>query len=358
MHCRGLFVGVLSVVLVLLGNTLFAAESTEEALTAIRAALAGRDIEGAKTAIEAAKKVPGDQAYDDARGRLEELTDNVQQFWNAYDKSLTTLAAVEELKVGDTFIAIVEVGPDKLIVRASGTNRTYTRKTVPAGIALEVTERVLKPTDAMNKVIIGSFAAMDAKGDLGKARKYWQEAIAAGVDVKRLLPELDAPRPLPPVTIPDLTAQQKAMLDPRLWQQRTPGPKGFTKGNVEIAEQNDEGRMEVNVPDDMAEVVIATKKPVLGDFAFRVTFENVQAGQQFGLYSGDKEDAVVVDLPEGTFVLDFFRQGAAYKATIAKNEVDVKTVGKPATRFPGGLLGISAKAGQSFKISAIEVGAK
>ncbi len=333
-----------------------AAEPTDEALMNIRAALAGRDLPGAQAALAAAAKIQGDEKYDAARVRLEELADYVGQFWAAYDKSLATLASVEELAIGDTFIAIVEVGPDKLIIRAAGTNRTYTKRTVPAGIALVIAERVIKPNVPQNKVIIGSFAALDAKGDLAKARKYWQEAQAAGVDIKRLLPELDAPRALPPIQIPDLSSQQKLMLDPKNWQQRSAGARGFVKANLTIGAQNDAGRLVVKVPTDLEQVQVVTKRPIAGNFAFRVTLEKVQAGQQFGLFAADaKEDAVVVDLPEGTFMVEFYREGAAYKAKVAGSEVEVKTIGKPPARFAG-TLGISAQAGQEFTISAIEVG--
>ena len=132
----------------------------------------------------------------------------------------------EELLIGEERVAFVEYENGTLVLRVKGQNRSYTAKTLPAKIALTLSQKVMKPDAAANKVFFGAFLVLDHKGDVELAGKAWKEAADGGVDVKRLLPELDAERPLPPVELPVLTPALKNVLSEKNWSFRVKGEKG------------------------------------------------------------------------------------------------------------------------------------
>lgn len=325
----------------------------DAALQAIRQALANRKLPAAQAALEQARQVEGDAEYRATVERLDELTDYVGQFWEAYRLGLRRLAATDELEVGDTIIAVVEVTPERLVIRASGRNRRYPHSEVPSGIAVAVAGQVLDPQAADNLLIVGAFAAMDRESNREKARAAWQKAAAAGAEVAHLLPELAAAEPLPAIEIPPLDRVRRLMLAPEQWaQRRSAGDADLV--DLSVGRQNAQGRLEINVPADQAALQVVTQRPLTGNFAVRVILEDVRAGQQFGLFASDAaRPAAVVDLPTGTMIVEFARRGAVYRARIAGEEVEVRQLGEVPRRFSG-RIGITAPPGSGFKISALE----
>ncbi len=77
---------------------------------------------------------------------------------------------------------------------------------MPTGLAGRHVACWFDAKKAENKVFLGAFYAVDPKSDPADARRLWNEAAAAGVDVKSLLPLLD-PEPADagaPTTAADL----------------------------------------------------------------------------------------------------------------------------------------------------------
>ena len=159
-------------------------------LDEVRAAMAERELTVAKAKLEEAARLDGDEAFTSERKRLTLLHAYLEDFWKSVDDGAKSLQAVEELKIGDVLVSVVEYQPGLLVLRVKGENKRYTVKTLPAKVALTLAERVLKPDDPQNKVFFGTFLLMDGKGDREIARKLWTEAQKADVDVASLLPEL------------------------------------------------------------------------------------------------------------------------------------------------------------------------
>ena len=338
------------------------ADARAKALSAVRAAAAARDLEKLQSRLDEAKKLKGEAAYDEECQRLEELADYVTKFWRFVDQAGRKLQASgsDELKIGDQVCAFVEYDGTRLVLRVAGENRRYTKSTLPAKVALTLAQRELAPNAAANKVFFGAFLAMDARGDRKIARQMWDEAARGGVDVKHLLPELDADPPSPTVEIPTLNVQARALLSPKGWALRTKEGAKWSKqplGNRGV--QNDEGRLEVTAPgeaSDVAQVILA--KQLGPAFVCRVILEDVQAGQRLGLASADGDDSGYwVNLPSGTVLVELARQGGEVKCRVHGKDAEVTTTGKASARMQG-VLALTIPGGATTTIAALAVSAR
>jgi hypothetical protein len=189
----------------------------ELALRELRAAMGARDLPAIKAKFEAASKLKGDPAYDTELNRLELLATYVTQFWQAVDRAGRTMQATEprELKIGDTVALFVEYENKTFILKVAGQLRSYPLQTMPYKVALLMAQQELDPNSPNNKVFFGAFLLMDAKGDRKLAKQMWDEAAAAKVDVKFLLPELDVEQPPPAVVLPRSRPKPSSSCSPR-----------------------------------------------------------------------------------------------------------------------------------------------
>ncbi len=165
-----------------------------KALAAGRAALTSYDFAAADEQIAAAEALAKVPEHQEMTARLKEVASYVKQYRNAVNEGLKTLQPGAEIKVGtSTMVVVVQITPEKLTIRRAGGNVTYALNDLPAGLAMSLAESWLNANDPVNRVIKGSYFAV-AEGDVEshreKAKKYWDEAIAAGTDVKHLLPFL------------------------------------------------------------------------------------------------------------------------------------------------------------------------
>ncbi|MBC7856893.1 MAG: hypothetical protein IAF94_25975 [Pirellulaceae bacterium] len=346
------------------GASILAAERDDEeratALADIRAAAAGRDLIAVREKLAAAGKLKGKAEYDVELLRLEELCDYLEKFWQAVERGAKTLDGTQELLIGEERVAFVEFENGTLVLRVKGQNRSYTSKTLPAKIALTLSQQVMKPEAAANKVFFGAFLVLDARGDVDLARKMFSEASAGGVEVKRLLPELDAERPLPPIEIPPLTPALKNQLAEKNWSLRVKGIKGWTRQALDKrAMQNSEGRLAVQVPTEESDTLqLIAKKPIAGDFVARLILTDVKKGQTLGLFAADAQDfGFVVELPAGSFLVEFGRQGGEIKCAVGGKPREVKPLGKAASKMTG-VIGLSLPAGSQCTIASIDFAAR
>lgn len=158
-----------------------------------RRAMAERDLDAAKEHLKVATANAQTQEDRDELARLETLHDYVGQFWNLLGKEAAKLAGGEELVVGKTRVAFVEAAGGSIVVKVAGQLRRYTIKTIPTSLALALAEKSFA-NNAVSKIVIGAFLAMDAKGDRKQAKRLWDAASRAGLsqDVALLMPELGA----------------------------------------------------------------------------------------------------------------------------------------------------------------------
>jgi hypothetical protein len=167
-----------------------ASAAVRQAFSDARRAMAERDLDAAKQHLAAAGKAAKSQTERDELARLETLLDYQRQFWELIGKGATNLQPGEELVIGKNRMAFVEAQGNDITLRIEGQNRRYSRTTMPVPLAMALAEKSLAK-DATSKVIVGAFLAMDAKGDRQVARRLWQDAAKAGLDVAALVPELD-----------------------------------------------------------------------------------------------------------------------------------------------------------------------
>lgn len=355
-----LFVGLVLAV-ALLSSTATGQQDDPKAvaLKEVRAAMGARDLPAIKAKLAAAAKLRGDVAYDTELNRLELLGGYVTQFWEAVDRAGRVMQAGEprELQIGDTIGIFVEYENKTLILRVAGQQRTYPLQTMPAKVALLVAQQELDPKNANNKIFFGAFLLMDAKGDRKLAKQMWDEAAAGKVDVKFLLPEFNVEQPPPAVVLPALSPLVKAALAPKNWSLRTAGPKGWVKKPLgEAATQTDEGRLVVQTPTDGGDVQLVFGRQLTPNFVCRVYLEGVKKGQSIGLVSVDGDaDAMTVELPSGTVVVELGRQAGQLKARIHGEEVELTAAEKGTARMPA-LFGITVPAGSQITVASFELG--
>ncbi len=155
-----------------------------------------RDLQAAQAALGQAQKLvqnSDDSALKDQVARVESLLHYLKQFWNAVRQALRELDGGDQIRVGTTVVGVVEVGPDHIVIRQAGRNRTFALQSLPSVLALALAENWLNKQDPVSYLVLGAFCAVDSQLGRDRARSYWQLAAQMGLaqEVQHLLPELE-----------------------------------------------------------------------------------------------------------------------------------------------------------------------
>jgi hypothetical protein len=155
-------------------------------LAAARKSLGKRNMQAAKEHIDAAEKLAVTIEQKELFEGLRSLPKYVNGFWEAVREGLNGLEEAGELKVGNTYVSIVEVRAERLTILANKKHHRYPLDELPAGLAVAIARRWFdeKPE---NKIYVGAFYFVDPRTDRAEAKRLWEEASSAGVDAKRLL---------------------------------------------------------------------------------------------------------------------------------------------------------------------------
>jgi len=170
--------------------------SFRTAVTDARREMSKRELDRAGQALRLAREnARSDEEIQEVE-RLEALLEYLRQFWQLTAKGAQELQAGQEIEVElnrmkKIKVAFVEAVAGGVTLRVEGVNRLYLWKTMPTEIVLALAKRSLAKNN-VSKVVLGAFLAMDEKGDRAQARKLWEEAMQAGLDIGSLLPELEA----------------------------------------------------------------------------------------------------------------------------------------------------------------------
>lgn len=162
-----------------------------EAMKTARLALTEGNVEEAQTQlakVESITKLPEHQKMFE---RLKMLTDYNGQFWNAVAEAVKSFKSGSELMVGSQVLVVVEAGPDFLILRIAGKNQRFPIRELKAGIAVAVADQWFQPNDPAALVMKGAYAAVNRLGNVERAKEWWEQAKAAGVDTSSLVPVID-----------------------------------------------------------------------------------------------------------------------------------------------------------------------
>ncbi len=155
-------------------------------LAAARKALGERKTDDAKQHIEAAKKLAASSEQKQLVAGFHLLAGRIEEFWKAVGEGLKSVEKAGELIVGNTPVSIVEVGAEQIVIRTNGENRRYPLDRLPAGLAVAIAKKWFDDRPE-NKVVLGAFYFVDPLADAAEAKRLWQEAAAAEVDVSHLL---------------------------------------------------------------------------------------------------------------------------------------------------------------------------
>jgi hypothetical protein len=335
----------------------------QKALSDIRAAMSKRDLPRCAKRLKEAAALGGSEAFQEEVQRLKLLYDYLFDFWRAVDDGGKTLQAGEELVFDGVPVAVVEYGAGRIVVRAAGQNRRYTLYTMPTKLVLKLASRTMRSTSPANKVFLGTFHAMDEKGDRDEARRLWEEARRGGADVTQLMPELLPPGERPaarppaasPAGLPAVPPEVKALLAPKNWGVRRRAAIRWKREPLgPLGSQTGEGRLVVVAPQtERGDVQVVLLGRMSSDFACRILLVELPPDQVFGLLPANAADGGhVVKLPAGTAIVEFARRGGEYRARVNGEETAVDSAeGTPSTL--DGCLGFTLSPGTRATVATL-----
>jgi hypothetical protein len=167
-------------------------EGFSRAINHARAALVARDWKLAARQLDLADQHAQTPEHKAQARRFRALHAQLGLFFDAVRAGLKKIEPTEELDLGETIAAVVEVGPDSLALFIEGSRRDYTLATLPARVALLVAKGGADQNAPPAQVFWGAFHAVDPQGNRDTARQLWQAAARAGQAVDDLLPFLRA----------------------------------------------------------------------------------------------------------------------------------------------------------------------
>ncbi len=153
-------------------------------------AMQDRDLEAARTHLKAAAGLAQNDADRDRLVRVETILANLEEFWNLLREAVARLPAPGELKVRDTYVAIVDSNRNGIIVRAAGRNLSYRIEQMPITLIVAIVEHSFQKT-ADTKVLLGTFLAIEPGADRAAARRLLEEAARSGRNVEAVLKEVN-----------------------------------------------------------------------------------------------------------------------------------------------------------------------
>ncbi len=162
------------------------------ALTATKNALAEHRFDLAKLELENAAKLAVSSDHKAIVARLQQLADLDRAFWQSVTSRVKRFQGAEELTIGSSglIVLVVETSADSITVHKEGRNLRYTFAQIPPGLALAIARLQADVNSAEVLLQFGACLATVTPSKpayIQEARKYWQQAQAAGAEVDELL---------------------------------------------------------------------------------------------------------------------------------------------------------------------------
>jgi hypothetical protein len=155
-------------------------------LTAARRAMFERDLKVAGQDVDRALRTARSDGDRAAAERVARLLHSLETFWQAARDGCRQLQTAEELEIADTRVIVVGVDATGITIRAAGRNLDYGFQELPRPLAVLAAERKLGQDPQAMHLHVGSFLAVDRRGDRQEARRRWEKA---GPDGQSLMPE-------------------------------------------------------------------------------------------------------------------------------------------------------------------------
>jgi hypothetical protein len=153
------------------------------ALTRAKTALGAKDYVRATRELGNAERLATLPEHRAKVERLKKLVNYNQQFWDAFRKGLEGVRATEEIVIDDSRVNVVEINPQRIIVRGAGQTKTFPMTDLPGKLVVAIADRWFDQSDPASKVMKGAYYATGPDANPTEARRLWDEARSAGVDV-------------------------------------------------------------------------------------------------------------------------------------------------------------------------------
>ncbi len=157
-----------------------------------RLAMSRRDLEAAREQVRSADEMAASPTEQKETRRVQALLESLDSFWQAVRFESSRLRPGEQLAVRGKAAEVVRYGDAELTISVAGKSYVYTLEDMPPSLAVFLAERGLPGGDPRTNLHVGSFHAVDVKGDRVEARRRWQQAGEPG---KALMPELEMAPP-------------------------------------------------------------------------------------------------------------------------------------------------------------------
>lgn len=148
-------------------------------------AMSAHDVERARRELKAAVAMAKTESEKAETARLDLLITYLEEFWKGMSRVVAGLEGGEVFTFNDEPIVVVEGTTESLVLRGRGQNREYSIRSIPALMVMRLAETYLRTAES--RAQYGVFQAVDPKGDPERARRLWQTAARAGVNVQPLL---------------------------------------------------------------------------------------------------------------------------------------------------------------------------
>jgi hypothetical protein len=155
-------------------------------LTAARRAMFDRNLKAAGQDVDRAVRTARSDGDRAAAERVSKLLHSLETFWQAAGDGCRQLQSGEELELADAQVIVVGVDATGITIRAAGRNLDYAFQELPRPLAVLAAERRLSQDPQAINLHVGSFLAVDRRGDREEARRRWEKA---GPDGQSLMPE-------------------------------------------------------------------------------------------------------------------------------------------------------------------------
>lgn len=163
-------------------------EAFKKAVADARLAMSQRDLPRAKQSIKTALANVQTDAEDEQAARIDAIEQNLEEFWKAVARAISTLPPATEFAYKDTRVIVVEASRTNLTIKAGKMHR-YKIDEIPTPLLVAISNDLIVQ-DAGWKMLMGTFLAMDANGDRAAAKSLWQAAAKGGAPIDDILPEL------------------------------------------------------------------------------------------------------------------------------------------------------------------------
>lgn len=165
-------------------------------ITELWQAMSKRELEEARASLNRLAAEVRNDSERRAVESLDYLLRHVEEFWRALYRIVPSMKAGEELAIGDTYIVVVDVTADELVIRAAGQNRRYRIRELPTPLIRIIVARRFRPGPEADAAF-GAFLAVDPRGDPREAEQLWRRADDDVLDADILLEALKFRPPVP-----------------------------------------------------------------------------------------------------------------------------------------------------------------